>query len=566
MAKIAKHLEVKARHIYKPEIEKCPHCQEPLQERAYYQWRKTVQQLDGAIYVASRAKECANPACDHQGYPYISAAAQMITVPECTYGLDVIAQVGWWRDREHLNREQIHAYLAGYGVQLCERQVDHLYAQYQVLLGCAARLDKEKLAQVAEDQGGLRISIDGLAPEGAAEQLWVVREVQTATTLVVGWLPRVNHTTLAVLLEPVQALGLSIAATVSDKQSSVRKALQEVWGDVPHQWCQSHYLGNATRPIYERDSSLKTEMRKTIRAEIRESTGDVLTATEAGDCDPQIVTGAAVDAVPLPEDPHEPATCAEVVRELALDLQQALARTGRAPFVLSGLPMFDDLCAIQHALEQCLQIRDDPHLREWYEVLERTLPQYRSPFAEVETARAWVADIADILDVPFPTDDEPGLGGDEVARRMAHHLGSLADLDDLSPWLMKFRHDLLARSERYWSGLFHCYNIVGLPATNNEHESLYGQVKRQLRRQLGVSDLREPLLRRGAWTVLQIDVSSPAELQARLEQVRWEEYAAERARYERRQAQFRRRYRWRHHRDAVLQQRVADWAEAVPDC
>jgi hypothetical protein len=48
-----------------------------------------------------------------------------------------------------------------------------------------------------------------------------VREVQTATTLVVGWLPRVNHTTLAALLEPVQALGLSIAATVSNKQSSV---------------------------------------------------------------------------------------------------------------------------------------------------------------------------------------------------------------------------------------------------------------------------------------------------------------------------------------------------------
>jgi hypothetical protein len=116
---------------------------------------------DGAIYVASRAKEC-----DPQGYPYISAAAQMITVPECTSGLDVIAQGGWWRDREHLNREQIHTYLAGYGVQLCERQVDHLYAQYQVLLGCAARLDKEKLAQVAEDQGGVRISIDGLLPKG----------------------------------------------------------------------------------------------------------------------------------------------------------------------------------------------------------------------------------------------------------------------------------------------------------------------------------------------------------------------------------------------------------------
>lgn len=112
----------------------------------------------------------------------------------------------------------------------------------------------------------------------------------------------------------------------------------------------------------------------------------------------------------------------------------------------------------------------------------------------------------------------------------------------------------------------HCYDIVGLPGTNNEYESLYGRVKRQLRHHLGFSELREPLLRHGAWTVLQIDVSSPDELRDRLEQVSWKEYAAERVRYGRRMEQFRRRYRWRHQRDALLQQRLADWAEAVPDC
>lgn len=280
MAKTAKHLEVQARHIYRPELEVCPHCGEPLQERAYYQWRKTVQQLDGPIYVASRAKACVNPQCAHQGYPYTSAAAQMVTVPECTYGLDVIAQIGWWRDREHLNREQIHARLVAQGVQICERQVDHLYAQYQVLVGCAERLDRQALEAVVQECGGLIIGLDGLEPEGATEQLWVVREVQTERTLVAGWLPRVNHETLAALLQPVADLGLPVLATVSDKQGCVRKALQVVWPDRPHQWCQSHYLGHATRPIYDYDSALKTELRKTVRAELRESLGAVLTDVE----------------------------------------------------------------------------------------------------------------------------------------------------------------------------------------------------------------------------------------------------------------------------------------------
>jgi hypothetical protein len=280
MPKTAKHLEAEVRHIYNPEFEVCPYCNKPLRARRYYQWRKTVQHLDRVVWVASQARECINPECEHQGQVYTSAAAQMITVPKCTYGLDVIVQIGWWRDREHLNREQIHTHLRGQDVQISEREVDHLYARYQVLMGCAERLEAERLRRVAQERGGLIISIDGLEPEGASEALWVVREVQAELILVVGWLPRVNHKTLGALLKPVIDLGLPILATVSDKQGCVRKALEEVLPDVPHQWCQSHYLGNATTPIYERDSELKTELRKTVRREIRESMGEVLSDPE----------------------------------------------------------------------------------------------------------------------------------------------------------------------------------------------------------------------------------------------------------------------------------------------
>jgi len=278
------------------------------------------------------------------------------------------------------------------------------------------------------------------------------------------------------------------------------------------------------------------------------------------------VTGLALTEAPDRVDSERPPTHSEVVRDLALDLQLALSRTGRAPIVLSGLLVFEDLRAICQALERCLVRREHPHLRHWYAVLGQTLPVFQSAFGEVSQALEWVDGISDILDAHLPTADAPGPGGDAVARQLAHHLGRLADAPDLTPWLTRFRDDLFALSERYWSGLFHCYDIIGLPSTNNDQESLYGQVKRQLRRQLGVSQLREPLLRRGAWATIQLDVDSPVNLQKRLAQVSWEDYAAERARYEQCQEQFRRRYRWRHHRDGVLRQRIADWSAAVPDC
>jgi hypothetical protein len=295
MAKTAKQLEVEERHIYKPGIESCPHCDESLRARGYYQWRKTVQHLDRTVYVASQGRECVNPECEHKGQVYTSAAAQMVTVPECTYGLDVIVQIGWWRDKEHLNRQQIHARLRERGVQISEREVDHLYARYQVLMACAERLEIERLQVIVAERGGLIISLDGLEPEGASEQLWVVREVQAEVVLVVGWLPRVNHKTLGTLLKSVVDLRLPILATVSDKQGCVRKALEEVLPNVPHQWCQSHYLGNATKPIYKQDSALKTSLRQEVRQDIRQSMREVLSDSEESGFSPSDCDRAGAD-------------------------------------------------------------------------------------------------------------------------------------------------------------------------------------------------------------------------------------------------------------------------------
>jgi len=123
-------------------------------------------------------------------------------------------------------------------------------------------------------------------------------------------------------------------------------------------------------------------------------------------------------------------------------------------------------------------------------VLDELLPRYAPRFAEVQQAHRWVTDIADLLEQPLPSATQPGAGGDKVALDLAHQLGCLADLRELSPWLTQFRADLFQLSDRYWAGLFHCYDVRGLPATNNAHESLFGQTKRQLRRQLGVRELR----------------------------------------------------------------------------
>lgn len=297
---------------------------------------------------------------------------------------------------------------------------------------------------------------------------------------------------------------------------------------------------------------------------------------------PQLVTGLAISVAGAAQPAAVPAATAEeeepaekdaaavaraaVVYDMALLLRAALSRKGRAPFGLSGRPMFDDLCALRDTLAECLQIAEDGTLRQWHTVLEHTLPAYQPAFDEIQRARDWLQEIHEILDVPPPTTDKPGAGSPAVAAKLQKYLDKLAGAAELSPWLIQFRDALLALSQRYWSGLFHCYDIVGLPRTNNQHEQRYGQVKRQLRRQSGLSDLRRFLLRRGAWAIFQSTAASPAKLQEQLAKVSLEDYCAERAGYEQRQAQLRYRYHWRHQRATLLQQLRTAWTTAALNC
>jgi hypothetical protein len=561
MAKQTKRLIIETRHVYNSEIEVCPHCESLLRPQGYYQWRKPVQQLTGTIYVAHRASECVQVGCSHVGQVYPSARAQRVTLPGCSYGRDVIAQIGWWRERQHWERKQIHQELQA-KVQISEREVDYLYNRYEVLRGCLEQAKRPQLFTLAQERGGLLLGLDGLSPEGANEQMWTVYELQSGLTLTTVWLSKVDHSSLAGVLQPVIALGLPILATISDKQPCVEKALNLVLPDTPHQWCQSHYLGHTMDPVYERDLALKTQMRQEIRHEIRPVMAEILGQADANElAAPQMLTGALADDPPLtPPSTHpDPRQAHHVVRDLALDIKQALTRQGRAPFNLSGNLMCDDLLAIQDTLASCLQVAEDPHLHSLHTTLNRILPNYTTAFQEVTQAQAWSKDIATILDVPLLTPDNPGPGADAVALQLAHYLGHLADQPDLSSWLKQTRSDLFALTDRYWSGLFPCYHIPGLPRTNNDLESLFGQTKRQLRRRLGISQLREPLLRHAAWASLPLNSSSPTELCRDFDQVNVAHYQRERTRYENRQEKFRHRYRWRHQRNAVLQQRLTDW-------
>lgn len=264
-------------------------------------------------------------------------------------------------------------------------------------------------------------------------------------------------------------------------------------------------------------------------------------------------------------------TIEDIVRDFALDLKEALSRQGRAPFVLAGLAMMEDLTALLNTILDCLNIYEEPHLRHWANILSSMLEQYAQPFDEVRTAQQWVGYISYILQASSitPSSKESFLPehitlGHFVEARIQAFIKRLLSYKDLSPWLQTFRDKIIKITRSYQSGLFHCYDIQGLPSSNNALEGLFARTKRLIRRRLGVNNISNPLLRHGPWALLLTSATSPEELTLLFQDISYELYRTQRSLFEERLQRLLHRFRWRHRRDYTLNQRFLDWIDAVP--
>ena len=78
-----------SKRYYRPEQERCPHCQLKL-KRCYTLWSKYLTTLEGRLHVLSQGYRCSNPECPEPQTIYRSAEAETLSVPECSYGMDVM--------------------------------------------------------------------------------------------------------------------------------------------------------------------------------------------------------------------------------------------------------------------------------------------------------------------------------------------------------------------------------------------------------------------------------------------------------------------------------------------
>jgi hypothetical protein len=505
-----KRFYAQERLIDQPERLPCPHCGDLLVLCNSLAWDKTVPMLDRVLSVASRPGRGPHATCAGSRLRLLSAAGQRLAPAGSTSGYDVVGRIGWWRQESRAPYREMHAALASQ-VRISASPVGYLYQQVSwPLLAGHERQHRDRLAQIATQQGGLIVALDGLAPQGGEPHIWVIRALSSGLTLRSGWLCQQDHPTFAALLAPLKHLEWPILAVRSDKHTGLVPAVTTVLPHSRSQFCQAHYLRNLAEPLAEADAACKGELRKTVREQV----GDVIRqAPRPAPGHPGVLTVTGLLPSPLAK-PTAPAcqsptprdtltgpeaTADEVITQLVRHTRYLLTLKGRPPFRLAGIETYERLQNVARCSLDLLAQRYAPRLAPLSQGLQAAWSPLAAISQELQQGAAWLRDIASILE---PAVTHP-LSAAHVAGQLRGYLDTVRRWPKVPPTFYAFGRHLATVSRSYGRGLLHCDDVPGLPRTNNEIDSHFRDPSRRLLRTTGPKGrTQRTLQRQGAGELL----------------------------------------------------------------
>jgi hypothetical protein len=338
-----------------------------------------------------------------------------------------------------------------------------------------------------------------------------------------------------------------------------------------HQFCQAHYLRNLAEPLAEADAAFKVELRQTVRQHV----GDLIRReprTAAGQAGVLTVTGLLPSPLKEPlavTSPTSKPTVAPassgpevdaVVTQLCRHPRSLFTLKGRPPFRLAGIETYERLHRVARCSLDLLTKRSEPRRAQLSQGLQSALSSCAETSQALQQGAAWLHDIAYILE---PIATHPS-SAEDVAKPLRGCLDTVQWQSDVTPSLKTFGRHLDTVSRSSWPGLFHCYDMPGLPRTNNELESRFRDTRRRLLRTTGQKGQTQRTLQgQGAWELLP-QPPTEAQVLGAVRQTPSEDLAQERQRFAEHRQRFRMQSRSRRQTQMQLDQLRQRWSALQP--
>jgi hypothetical protein len=225
--------------------------------------------LEGPVQLVCKLNHCPDPRCPGHARTKSPELEATIAPPSWAIGWDVFCWIGHRRCSRHMSIPYIQSELwDAHAIKLSDDAIAKYIQRYQVMLA-ARQQDPEALRRQYESVDEIILSIDGLQPEKGHETLYVVRELTqkrvwfaealiSATAIQVGRL-------ITKAKEWAESLGKPVGLWLSDKQDAFVTGIRSQFPDLPHRYCDNHFLRDVAKPVLEADSHAKVQMRQKVR-------------------------------------------------------------------------------------------------------------------------------------------------------------------------------------------------------------------------------------------------------------------------------------------------------------
>jgi len=225
--------------------------------------------LDCPVQLICKLNHCPDRACPGHAKTKSPELEITLALPQMAIGWDVLCWIGHRRCSRHMAISLIQSELQDdYGIKLSDDAIDQYIRRYQVMLA-ARQQDAESLRRQYESVTEIILCIDGLQPEKGHETLYVVRELTQKRVWFAEPLISATEAEVRRLItkakEWAESLGTPVALWMSDQQDAFVKGIAAEFPDVPHRYCDNHFLRDVAKPVLEADSHAKVEMRKRVR-------------------------------------------------------------------------------------------------------------------------------------------------------------------------------------------------------------------------------------------------------------------------------------------------------------
>jgi hypothetical protein len=316
--------------------------------------------LQGPVELLCRLDRCPDRHCPGHAKTKSPETEVTLALPKWAIGWDVFCWIGHRRCARHMAIPLIRSELLDdYAIPLSESAIDTYIRRYQVMLA-ARQQDPEALRRHYAATAELILCIDGLQPEKGHETLYVVREltgkrVWFAEPLLSATAAEVRRL-IKKAREWAEALGKPVALWLSDKQDAFVTGIAAEFPDVPHRYCDNHFLRDLAKPVLEADSHAKVEMRKKVRG-LRTIEQAVLTRSQAATSavavdEPAATVAAAAATADPPPAVVDPA--GNVVLDYCAAVRGILNSDQGGPLNPPGLRMAEALNEVQASLQRNL--------------------------------------------------------------------------------------------------------------------------------------------------------------------------------------------------------------------